>query len=186
MSHYLTVIHECEDFAVWREGYDADLPRREAAGLTELYVGREHANPNLIGIAFEADDVSRAKAMIAAPQLASSMKAAGIIGTPKVRIRHGDLKLQSAANFATITLTVRDYATALKAYAIDAADRKAAGLTDLGVLRLDEDTNNLLLFWGVSDVARATAFLDSPALANHMVKNAGVLGAPERHFWKRA
>ncbi|HEY5101617.1 MAG TPA: hypothetical protein VII70_02445, partial [Steroidobacteraceae bacterium] len=32
--------------------------------------------------------------------------------------------------------------------------------------------------------ARATAFFDSPALAAHIVKNAGVIGPRERHFWK--
>ena len=67
---------------------------------------------------------------------------------------------------------------------MDAADRQGAGLIDLGVLQLEEDPNNLLLFWAVSDVPRATAFLDSPALADHMVENAGVVGFPERHFWK--
>ena len=36
----------------------------------------------------------------------------------------------------------------------------------------------------LSDVARATAFFDSPALAAHMAKNAGVVAPPERHFWK--
>jgi len=49
---------------------------------------------------------------------------------------------------------------------------------------LDDDPNNLLILWAVSDVARATAFFDSPALAAHMTKNAGVVGPPERHFWK--
>ncbi len=34
-----------------------------------------------------------------------------------------------------MTLTVRDYENALKAYAMDAADRKSAGLTDLAVLQ---------------------------------------------------
>ena len=67
---------------------------------------------------------------------------------------------------------------------MDAADRKGAGLTDLAVLQLDDDKNNLLILWGVSDVARATAFFDSPALAAHMAKNAGVVGPPERNFWK--
>ena len=184
MANYLTVIHECKDFAAWRKFYDADLPGRAAAGLTERHVVREHANPNLIGIVFEISDVARAKAMIASPDLAATMKEAGIVGTPKVRFRHGELKQQPSANYATITLTVRDYATALRAYGMDAADRKGAGLTDLGVLQLAEDPNNLLLFWGVSDVARATAFFDSAALADHMVSNAGVVGFPERHFWK--
>jgi hypothetical protein len=67
---------------------------------------------------------------------------------------------------------------------MDAADRTGAGLTDLAVLQLDDDKNNLLILWAVGDVARAAAFFDSPALAAHMAKNAGVVGAPERHFWK--
>ena len=65
---------------------------------------------------------------------------------------------------------------------MDAADRKGAGLTDYGVLQLDDDPNNLLP-WTVSGVSRATAFFNSPALAAHMSKNAGVVGSPERHFW---
>jgi len=133
---------------------------------------------------FGVSDVGRAKAFARSPDLAAAMKAAGIIGTPRVRLRHGEYNRGSAANYATMTLTVRDYATALKAYAMDAADRKGAGLTDLAVLQLDDDPNNLLLLWAASDLARATAFFDSPALAAHMAKNAGVVGPPERHFWK--
>jgi hypothetical protein len=49
---------------------------------------------------------------------------------------------------------------------------------------MNEDPNNLLLTWAVGDVARATAFFDSPAVAEYMMaKNAGVIGPPERHFW---
>jgi hypothetical protein len=112
------------------------------------------------------------------------MKAAGILGTPKVRFRQGDYTGASAPNYATMTLTVRDYQSAVKAYAMDAAERNGAGLKDLAVLQLSDDPNNLLILWAVGDVTRATAFFDSPALAAHMVKNAGVIGPPERHFWK--
>jgi hypothetical protein len=184
MANYLTVIHECKDFPAWRKSYDADAPRRAAAGLTELLVVREHANPNLLALMFEASDLGRATAMGTSPELAAAMKAAGIIGTPRVRIRHGQFTQQRAADYATITASVRDYETLRKAYAMDAADRKAATLTDLGMLQLNDDPNNVLLLWAVGDVARATAFFDSPALAAHMVKNAGVVGPPERHFWK--
>jgi hypothetical protein len=184
VANYLTVIHECKDYAAWKKGYDAGAGNRAAAGLTEIHVFREHHNANMVALMFGLSDVGRAKAFATSPALASAMKAAGVIGAPRTRFRHGDYKRGSAANYATMTLTVRDYATALKAYAMDAADRKAAGLTDQGVLQLDDDPNNLLLVWTVSDVARATAFFDSPALAAHMIKNAGVVGAPERHFWK--
>jgi hypothetical protein len=184
VANFLTVIHECKDYPTWRKGYDADAPNRAAAGLTEIHVLREHANANLVALMFGVSNVGRAKALAASPELAAAMKAAGIIGTPRVRFRHGEYHPRSATNYATMTLTVRDYETALKAYAMDAADRKGAGLTDLAVLQLDDDKNNLLILWAVSDVARATAFFDSPALAAHIAKNAGVVGAPERHFWK--
>lgn len=184
MANYLTVIHECMDYPIWKKAYDADAPNRATAGITEIHVLREHDNVNLVALMFGVSDIGRAKAFAQSPDLAATMKAAGIIGTPRLRFRHGDYNRRSAANYATMTLTVRDYVTALKAYAMDAADRKGAGLTDLAVLQLDDDPNNLLILWAVSDVARATAFFDSPALAVHMAKNAGVVGPPERHFWK--
>lgn len=184
MANFLTVIHECKDYSTWKKGYDADASNRAGAGLTEIHVLREHDNPNLVAIMFGVTDVGRAQAIAKSPELAAAMKAAGIIGTPRLRFRHGEYQRRSAANYATMTITVRDYETALKAYAMDAADRKGAGLTDLAVLQLDDDKNNLLVLWAVADVARATAFFDSPALAAHMAKNAGVVGPPERHFWK--
>ena len=184
MANFLTVIHECKDYPTWRKAYDADAPTRAAAGLTEIHVLREHDNANLVALMFGVSDISRAKAFATSPDLAATVKAAGIIGTPRLRFRHGEYHHRTAANYATMTLTVRDYATALKAYAMDAADRKDAGLTDLAVLQHDDDKNNLVILWAVGDVARATAFFDSPALAAHMAKNAGVVGPPERHFWK--
>jgi hypothetical protein len=184
VANYLTVIHECSDYLAWKKSYDAHASKRAEAGLTELHVLREHDNSNLVALMFGISDVGRAKAFGASPDLAAAMKAAGVIGTPRVRFRHGEYSRGSAANYATMTLTVRDYETARKAYAMDAADRKAAGLTDQGVLQLEEDPNNLLLLWTVNDVARATAFFDSPGLAAHMSTNAGVVGPPERHFWK--
>lgn len=183
MANFLTVIHECKDYSVWKKAYDADAPNRAAAGLTEIHVLREHDNANLVALMFGVGDAGRAKAFAKSPDLAAAMRAAGIVGTPRVRFRHGEYSRGAGAKYATMTATVRDYATALKAYAMDAADRKNAGLTDLGVLQMDDDPNNLLLLWAVVDVARATAFFESPALAAHMAKNAGVVGPPERHFW---
>ena len=112
------------------------------------------------------------------------MAAAGVMGKPRVTFRHGEYKQVTAVNYATMTLNVRDFDAPLKAYAMDADDRKAASLTDVGVLQAKDDSNNILIVWTVGDVARATAFFDSPALAAHMVTNAGVIGQPERHFWK--
>ena len=184
MGDYLTILHECKDFSVWKKAYDADAPRRAAAGLSEVHVLREYANKNLLALMFKVSDLGRAKALTTSPELAATMAAAGIVGTPRVRFRYGDYNPMTAASFATMTLNVRDFDTALEAYSIDAADRKTSSLTDLGVLQLRDDPNNILIVWAVGDVARATAFFDSPALAAHMANKAGVVGPPERHFWK--
>jgi hypothetical protein len=184
MADFLTVMHECKDFPTWRKVYDADAARRAAAGLTEIHVLREHDNPNLVALMFGVSDVDRGKAFTTSPELGAAMQTAGIIGTPRMRFRHGSYTRKSAAGYATMTLSVRDYETALKAYAMDPADRKAAGLTDLCVLQANDDPGNILILWAVADVKRATSFFDSPALAAHMINTAGVVGPPERHFWK--
>jgi len=186
MGNFVTALHECKDFAHWKKAFDGDRAEREAAGLTTLHVLREHANPNFLALMFEASDVGRARAFSQSPELAARMREGGIVGTPRIRFRHGDYTRSTATTLASMTLEVRDFATAKKAYSMDATDRRQAGLTDLGVLQSIEDPNNLLIVWAVADVARATAFFDSPALAAHMANNAGVVGRPERHFWKSA
>jgi hypothetical protein len=186
MGNYVTVLHECKDYPNWKQAFDADLPHREAAGLTTLHIMREHANPNFLALMFEASDISRARTLSQSPELAARMHEAGIIGTPRIRFRHGAFTRSTASGLASLTADVRDFETAKKAYTMDAAERRQAGLTDLGFLQSIDDPNNLLLLWAVADVARATAFFESPALASHMAKNAGVVGKPERHFWKPA
>jgi hypothetical protein len=182
VANFITILHECKDFSVWKKSYDADVPRRSKAGLTQLHVLRDLVNPQLLALMFEVSDLGRAKAMASSPDLAAAMKAGGIIGVPRVKFRHGSYTHAEAATYASMTLTVRDFETAKKAYAMDAVERKGATLTDLGILQADDDPNNLLLVWAVGDVARAKAFFDSPKLAAHMSKNAGVVGAPEQHF----
>lgn len=183
MANYLTVIHECGDFTAWKKAYDADAPTRQAAGLTEMHVLRDQGNANLVALMFGIGDMEKAQAFGSSPRLAAAMQAAGIVGVPRMFIRHGNYTRAFAVTYATMTLTVRDYATALKAYGMDAAERKAAGLTDLTVLQKNDDDNNLLILWSVADVAKAKSFFESPALAAHMAKSAGVVGPPELHFW---
>jgi hypothetical protein len=90
MPNFLTVIHECKDYPTWKKAYDADAPNRAAAGLTDIHGLREHDNANLVALMFAVSDVGRAKAFATSPDLAATMKAAGIIGAPRLRFRHGE------------------------------------------------------------------------------------------------
>ncbi|MEO7775860.1 MAG: hypothetical protein ABIT36_03355 [Steroidobacteraceae bacterium] len=183
MTNFATVVHECTDYAAWKKVYDADRPRREAAGLTEVHVLRDVHKPKLIALMFTVDDLSRAKELMNSAGLKQAMTAAGIVGPPAIRFRTGDYNKVSAPMYATMSVPTKDYATAMEAYGMDSAERKAATLTDIAVLQEIDDPGNLLLMWTVTDVARAIRFFDDPKLAEHMVKNAGVIGPPERHFW---
>jgi len=71
------------------------------------------------------------------------------------------------ADYLTVIHECRDFATWKKAYDVDAPLQKI------------DDDNNLLIIWAVADAAKAKAFFESPSLAAHMAKNAGVIGQPE-------
>jgi hypothetical protein len=86
----------------------------------------------------------------------------------------------------TVIHECKDFAHWKKAYDADAPNRKAASLTDLALLQNVDDDNDLLLLWSIDDMPRAEKFLKSPALAEHQVKNAGVVGTPVPRFWTKA
>ena len=156
---------------------------REAAGLKDLMLVRGVSNPNVLALVFGVSDLAKAKAMIASPALREVMQKAGIIDTPDVHFRRGDFTQREASTYLTVNCRIRSGDTFRKGYAMDKADRKAAGLTDLGLLLDIDDENELLLLWAVDDVARAEKFLSSPTLAEHQAKNAGVVSPPVLRYW---
>jgi hypothetical protein len=66
-------------------------------------------------------------------------------------------------------------------YDADSDNRKAAGLTDLLLLRLSTNPNVIALVFGVGDHAKAKALVTSPQLHDTM-QRAGIIGTPDVHF----
>jgi len=183
MADVMTVLHECADYARWKPVFDADAPNRKAAGLTDLMLLRQQDEPNLLALIMGVSDRARANAMVASPELRETMRGAGIIGKPEVHLRQGDFSVRSVPLYLSINSRIRDIDTFRKGFAMDEADRVAASLTDLGVLVDIADPNDLLVVCSVGDQARVNAFLSSPTLAEHQVKNAGVTSQPVVRFW---
>ena len=46
MASYLLVRHKVRDFSEWKRGYDAHLPKRVEASLTEKHLLRSDNEPN--------------------------------------------------------------------------------------------------------------------------------------------
>jgi hypothetical protein len=77
--------HPVADYDTWRPVYDADAPRRAAAGLTDVAVLRDADDPNLIWIVGDADPAV-VEAFLADPELGKKMQEAGVTAPPQVWI----------------------------------------------------------------------------------------------------
>ncbi len=84
MITYMLVRHKVRDYSVWKRGYDAHLPKRIEAGLTEKHLFRSTNDTNEVIILFEAKDLGRAKAFSESPDFRETMEKAGVIDKPDV------------------------------------------------------------------------------------------------------
>jgi hypothetical protein len=81
MPGFLLAEHKVRDFAEWHKGYVSGLPARQEAGLTEIKVFRDHAEPNLVSMLFSVENLAKAKALVESPGLKAHMESVGVVGS---------------------------------------------------------------------------------------------------------
>jgi hypothetical protein len=84
MASYVLVRHKVRDFAVWKSGYDAHLPKRREAGLTEVHLFRGAHDSHEVVLLFRAEDLSRAKAFTESVDLRETMGRLGVLDRPDI------------------------------------------------------------------------------------------------------
>ena len=84
MARYMLVRHKVRDYATWRSGYDAHVPKRIEAGLQELHLFRSADDPNEIVILFEALDLGHARTFAESADLKATMQEVGVIDAPDI------------------------------------------------------------------------------------------------------
>ena len=84
MTGFMLIRHKVKDFKSWKAGYDAHLPKRTEAGLTEAYLLRSSDDPNEVVLLFEAHDLSRAKTFAASAELRERMQEVGVVDKPDI------------------------------------------------------------------------------------------------------
>jgi hypothetical protein len=89
MATFVLVRHNVRDFSVWKPVYDADLPNRIAAGLTDRRLLRGVSDANEVVLLFEAADLDRAKAFVDSPTLREAMQQGGVVGKPDLYFLEG-------------------------------------------------------------------------------------------------
>jgi uncharacterized protein YeaO (DUF488 family) len=89
MASFVLVRHKVRDFSEWKRGYDAHLPKRTEAGLTEKHLLRGANEPNEVVLLFEAKDQNRAKAFVESVDLRETMQKVGVVDKPDVYFLNG-------------------------------------------------------------------------------------------------
>lgn len=89
MAAFLLLRHKVRDFSEWKRGYDAHLPNRVAAGLTEKHLLRNAADANEVVILFEAQDLDRARAFTESADLRETMQKVGVVDKPDLYFLNG-------------------------------------------------------------------------------------------------
>lgn len=84
MLTYMLIRHTVKYFSEWKRAYDAHLPKRIEAGLTEKHVFRGATATDEVIILFEAKDLGRAKAFSESPELRAVMEKACVIDKPDI------------------------------------------------------------------------------------------------------
>jgi hypothetical protein len=75
--------HKVRDFAAWKPFFDADEPRRQAAGMRLKHLFQNAADANDVHLLFEVDDPGRAAEMLKSPQTQQIMRDAGVLAPPQ-------------------------------------------------------------------------------------------------------
>lgn len=185
-SSIMIVRHKVTDYAKWKPAYDAHDSARLANGLHSYVVARGVEDSNTVLIAMRMDDVNKAKAFSAMPELKDVMKNAGVVGPPMIDY------LESVMNDTTaiqqtircmVRHKVKDFDAWKKVYDSHKQARIDAGLTDRVLAYTAGDNHNVTLVFAVADLDKAKAFASSKDLADKM-KEAGVEGPPDMFFYR--
>jgi len=89
MASYLLIRHKVSDFSEWKRGYDAHLPKRTEAGLTEEHLLRGATDANEVVLLFQAKDLNRAKTFAESPDLRQTMQNVGVLDKPDIYFLEG-------------------------------------------------------------------------------------------------
>jgi len=89
MASFLLIRHKVRDFSEWKRGYDAHLPKRTEAGLTEKHLLQGIGDPNEVVLFFEAKDLGRAKTFAQSADLRETMQKVGVLDKPDVYFLNG-------------------------------------------------------------------------------------------------
>jgi len=78
--------HEVEDFATWKQHFDAGSALRDKHGIKIHGVYQDHENPNMVTVHGELAQPDSLQNFMADPEGMPSMQKAGVKGRPDIKL----------------------------------------------------------------------------------------------------
>jgi hypothetical protein len=179
------VIHEVEDYDQFRPHFDAHQATRKEASMVGHHFQRGADNRNMIAAYMPATDETKMRAMLVSDDLRAKMQAAGIKGTPIIKVmkpKSNDAILDKELAGMIVWHEVADYDKWREVY--DSLDdkRKEAGIIGHAVEVNADKPNEVVVYHQAESVEALKAFSASSDLKEGM-KAAGVTSEPEFSYW---
>jgi hypothetical protein len=182
----VAISHAVKDFDTWKKAFDEHEADRYAYGLTKIAISRDMTNPNKVNVFLKITDLQKAKDFIASPDLKDKMQKGGVTSKPEINfvdvVRLEDTPAEYKDRMR-IAHEVKDFDIWLKAYDTEGKEtRLANGLIDRALSRSIDNPNMIYITFAISDMAKAKARLNDPALKKIMT-DAGVISKPVVDFY---
>ena len=183
----MMVTHTIADWDKWVPSYKGADTMIKAAGLSGGAVGRGLENDKWLVIMHQASDLQKAKDFGASPGLKAAMVKSGITDTPIIsfwNVSFDDTSSIPQAERLMVASHVKDFDVWKKAFDAEGDSTRAAnGMVLRLMARNADDANTVVLFFAVTDMAKAKARASSPELQKVMA-DAGVDSPPMMSWFK--
>lgn len=182
----MIIKHKVANYAKWKPAYDSHDSTRIANGLHSYIIARGTEDSNMVLVAMRMDDVNKAKALSASPELKERMKKGGVLGVPSIDYIEAVMNDTTAISQTVrlmVTHKVKDWDAWKKSYDSHKQARVDAGLMDRALAYTVGDNHSVTIVFAVSDMVKAKAFMSSKDLKDKMAE-AGVEGPPTFFFYK--
>jgi hypothetical protein len=184
----MIVKHKVANYAKWKPAYESHDSTRLANGLHSYIIARGTEDSNMVLVAMRMDDVNKAKAVAASPELKERMKKGGVLGAPVIDFIEAVMNDTTAISETVrlmVTHKVKDWDAWKKSFDSHKQARTDAGLIDRALAYNVGDNHKVTIVFAVSDMAKAKAFIGSKDLKDKMTE-AGVDGPPAFYFYRIA
>lgn len=184
-ANILIIQHKVVSFAKWKPAYDSHDSIRRSYGLTNYVIGRGLNDSNIAVVILKMADAGKAKELTSSQDIKDRMKMGGVIGIPSFTylnvVMNDSSKIEQTARIM-MTHKVKDWDAWKKEFDSHKQARIDGGLLDRGVGYSVDDNHIVTIVCAITDMKKATAFLNSQDLKDKMAK-AGVEGPPSFFYY---